>query len=53
MEIGIVWEAKGTLELYEGMGEELHFLRPAEIISADYVPFVDLTVGKGRAVAKL
>ncbi len=53
MHIGTVWEAHGHLELYEGLGEELHFLRPAEIVSADYVPFVDLMVGHGKVLELL
>ena len=53
MELGLVWDASGTLELYEGLGDELHHLRPAEIVSADYVAWADLTVGHGKVLANL
>ena len=53
MDIGPVWEASGSLELYQGPADELHFLRPGEIVTADYAPFVDLTVGHGKVLARL
>lgn len=52
MHIGEVWKGTGTLELGEGFNDELHFLRPGEIISADYVPYVDLTVGHGKILER-
>jgi acetoacetate decarboxylase len=52
MDTGLVWKATGTLELGEGLNDELHFLRPGEIVSADYVPYVDLTVGYGKVLER-
>ena len=53
MDIGPVWEATGALELRQGSADELQFLRPGEIVSADYAPYVDLTVGHGKVLEKL
>lgn len=53
MEAETVWDAAGELQLYEGIADELHFLRPEEIVSADYVPWVDLTVGNGKVLTNL
>jgi len=48
VDAGPIWQATATLELGEGLNDELHFLRPREIIGAEYWPQVDLTVGYGR-----
>jgi hypothetical protein len=49
----VIWEAEGSLALGEGINDELHFLRPREIVSDDYIPQVDLTVRYGRILARL
>ncbi len=53
MDVDQVWDASGEFELHEGLADELHHLRPAEIVSADYVPWADLTVGHGRVLKHL
>ena len=53
MQLGEVWAAEGELELLEGTADELHFLRPGEIVSADYVAHADLTVGHGKVLQSL
>ena len=52
-ESGPIWSATATLEIGEGPNDELHFLRPREILSADYRPQVDLSVGYGRILERL
>ena len=53
LDIDMVWKAEGSLELCESMSDELHFLKPGEIVSADYVGYVDLTVGYGKVLETL
>ncbi len=50
---GPIWKAEGTLEIAEGINDELHFLRPAEIVFAEYWSFVELSVGYGQILARL
>lgn len=53
VDAGPIWQATATLELGEGLNDELHFLRPREIVAAEYWPQVDLTVGFGRILERL
>lgn len=53
VEVNTIWNATGTLELPETSHDELHFLRPGDIVAADYVPFIDLTVGYGKVLERL
>lgn len=46
---GAVWRADGAFEL----GDDLRFLQPREIVSADYWSHVELTVGYGRVLENL
>lgn len=48
-----IWPATGTLRLAEGPGDELHHLRPREIISAEYWNHVDLTIGWATVLEEL
>lgn len=50
---GEVWEATATLEMHEGLSDELHFLKPREIVAAQYWVGVELTVDHGRVLAEL
>lgn len=47
------WEARATLEMDEGPSDELHFLKPREIVAAQYWVGVELTIGHGRVLAEL
>lgn len=49
----IIWDAQATLRFGEGAGEELHFLAPREILSAEYWSGVDLTIGWGTVLSEL
>ncbi len=40
-----IWSAQASLQLGEGVGDELHHLRPRQIIAAEYWNEVDLTIG--------
>ncbi|HYM83399.1 MAG TPA: acetoacetate decarboxylase family protein [Candidatus Dormibacteraeota bacterium] len=46
--LGAVWTADATLEFAPGPFDELEFLRPAEIVRAEYWVGLDLTIGPGR-----
>jgi acetoacetate decarboxylase len=48
-----VWEATGTLAFGESDTDELHFLRPREIVAAQYWTNVRLTIGWGEVLAEL
>ncbi|MFN8377463.1 MAG: acetoacetate decarboxylase family protein [Anaerolineae bacterium] len=51
-DFGPVWQATATLGLGEGLNDELHFLRPREIVAADYRPNIDISVGYGRILER-
>lgn len=53
VEVGQIWQASGSVSLGEGLNDELHFLRPREIVSADYMVGADLRVGFGRILEHL
>ena len=53
IEAEIVWNATGTLDLPDSTHDELHHLRPGNIVAADYVPFIDLTVGYGKVLERM
>lgn len=42
-----IWRAEATLSLGEGPSDELHFFTPCEIVRADYIPSLDLTMPYG------
>jgi acetoacetate decarboxylase len=48
-----IWEATGELAFGEATTDELHFLRPREIVSAQYWANVSLTIGWGQVLAEL
>ena len=48
-----VWNASASLDFAEGVGDELHFLRPREIVDAQYWSNVELTVGWGEVLEEL
>jgi acetoacetate decarboxylase len=52
VEPGPIWEASALLEMGQGANDELHSLRPREIVSAEYWSHVDLTVGFGRILER-
>jgi len=55
MPTGIIYwaDTRYTLSLGEGVNDELHFLRPREVVAADYIPLVDLSVGYGKVLERL
>jgi len=48
-----IWAAEGTIEINEDFNDELHFLRPKDIVFAEYFPYLELSVGYGRVLATL
>ena len=48
-----IWPADATLRLGEGPGDELHHLRPREIVTAEYWTEVDLTIGWATVLDEL
>jgi acetoacetate decarboxylase len=48
-----VWGATGSLSFGEGVGDELHYLTPREVVNAQYWANVELSVGWGRVLAEL
>ncbi len=48
-----IWPADATLRLGEGPGDELHHLRPREIVAAEYWNEVDLTIGWATVLDEL
>ena len=53
LDSGQLWEADGTVEIGQGLNDELHFLQPAEIVWAEYWSYVNLSVGYGKILAQL
>jgi acetoacetate decarboxylase len=53
LDSGPLWEAEGTVEIGVGLNDELHFLRPKEIVWAEYWSYVNLSVGYGKILARL
>jgi len=47
---GQIWDADAVLEFDESPGDELHFLKPREIVAAQYWSSVELVVGFGRVL---
>ncbi len=50
---GYIWEAEGAIEINDGFTDELHVLRPKNIVFAEYFPYRELSVGYGRVLATL
>jgi len=48
-----IWRAEATLSLGEGPADELHHFRSAEIVRADYIPSLDLTMPYGTVLENL
>lgn len=48
-----VWSAGGSLTFEEGASDELHLLRPREIVAAQYWSDLELTVGWGEVLREL
>lgn len=48
-----IWSAEASLRFGEGRGDELHHLRPREIVAAEYWNEVDLTIGWATVLEEL
>ncbi|MBX3031977.1 MAG: acetoacetate decarboxylase family protein [Chloroflexi bacterium] len=48
-----VWDARVTITVGEGPGDETHFLAPREIVRAEYWSELDLTIGWGTVLQDL
>lgn len=49
---GPIWRAHGELSFGSGPSDELEFLRPREVVAAQYWSHVDLSVGFGHVLAE-
>lgn len=49
---GPIWRAQGELSFGNGPSDELEFLRPREVVAAQYWSHVDLSVGYGHVLAE-
>lgn len=50
---GKTWEAEASLSFAPSPNDELEYLRPREIVKAEYWPDVELTVGFGSVLGEL
>lgn len=48
-----VWTASASLSFEESLNDELHFLRPREIVAAEYWERVRLAIGPGSVLVDL
>ena len=48
-----IWTATASLAFDEGASDELHFLRPREIVDAQYWSELEATIGWGEVLTEL